>query len=156
MAYPFGQMPTLDEFIQQVSAKYQVQRGTLSRVLTGPKGQTPVEYFIRTVNGRRVGAPISHVPPGQPLAPSQVRSLCRALHIPLDEFGLTLDDCSFRLLKWNKHQVHAALANSCSVKGAGFSREIRGQQSSIKRRRTWPTVFSRGYHDQWSGGKGTE
>jgi hypothetical protein len=54
MAYPFGQMPTLDEFIQRVSAKYQVQRGTLSGSLTGPRGQTQVEYLLRNVNGRRV------------------------------------------------------------------------------------------------------
>ncbi|HJY80294.1 MAG TPA: hypothetical protein VKK81_04340 [Candidatus Binatia bacterium] len=37
-------------------------------------------------------APIPNIPPQQRLTPSQVRSLCRALQIPLDEFGLTLDD----------------------------------------------------------------
>src|SRR6266849_7292271 len=64
--------------------------------------------------------------------------------------------CSCRFVKRENSWSHAALANSCSLTGQGLSREIRGRQSSIKRRRTCPTVFSREYHDQLSSGNGTD
>ena len=92
MAYPFAQWPTLDEFINQVSARYGVQRDTGSLSIAGPLGSTQIDRLWRNIGGRIVEALLQNFPSQQRLTPSTLRALCNKLEIPLDDFGLTLQD----------------------------------------------------------------
>ena len=65
------------------------------------------------------------------------------IHLLVCLLAYSLYNCSSRFAKCENYWCQAALANSCSLAEQGLSREIRGRQRSIKRRRTWPTVFSR-------------
>ena len=85
MAYPFAPMPTLDEFIQQASAKYGVQ---VKSAPISPAGR----YLVRTLRG---GKRVAFIPPRlqgtDRLVPTQLRSFCEQLKIPPADFGLILD-----------------------------------------------------------------
>src|SRR5688572_24748983 len=92
MAYPFVKMPTLSEFIEQVSNKYNVQEKTPSARIKGARGEDSPRYLSRKI-GEKILIAISPIfPSQQPLPPSTVRSLCDMLQIPSDEFGFNLSE----------------------------------------------------------------
>lgn len=92
MAYPFGKMPTLSEFVKQVSDKYGVQEKVPSARTKGPRGEDSPRYLSREVEGKMIIAISPNFSAQQPLPPSTIRTLCDALQIPSDEFGFSLSD----------------------------------------------------------------
>jgi hypothetical protein len=91
MAYPFARMPTLTEFMESVTAEYGVTKQAW-RTISGPRGETGIEYLTRNVDGEALYIALQDFPDGEPLVPSQLRQLCNRLKIPPVDFGFTLAD----------------------------------------------------------------
>lgn len=84
--------PTLTEFIERVSRKYNVRQETAESIVIGPRGQTEISYLRRDVDGQSLIAPLQGIDDTLALEPHVLRRLCDELHIPYSEFDLTLDD----------------------------------------------------------------
>lgn len=82
MAWPFFQMPTLDDLKRQLAAY-----GVRWVDLPDPSGRNDTGYFERDVGGVTAGCPVS-VERGRPLNPSLISFIYRRLLINDDVFGL--------------------------------------------------------------------
>ena len=91
MAYPFFQMPTLDEFISRVCKEFQVEQKETKTSLKGPRGTEKIKYLFRNVEGNAKIAVVPNIPGSTRLIPSKLRSMCDALNIPRAKFGFKLD-----------------------------------------------------------------
>ena len=91
MAYPFAPMPSLGEFIDRVIAEYGVEIKEPEGPLIGPRGQAKAVYLFRKMDGENPRfAIIPDLRNDEMLVPDTLRSLCRQLGVPLEDFGLTL------------------------------------------------------------------
>jgi len=81
MAYPFVQMPTLDQFGSEVEGNFEVE---VKAVSISP----PQRYFLRVVSrGKEIAFPPPSLHGRDRLTPTQLRSLCAQLEIPVTHFG---------------------------------------------------------------------
>ena len=89
MAYPFGPMPTLEQFVTQVAEKYDVERHP-GVTLFGPRGETTIEYLTHNVDGRVFDVAVQEN--GGALSPHVICKLCKRLNIPVEDFGFSLGE----------------------------------------------------------------
>ncbi len=91
MAYPFTPMPTMREFIDRAVKEYGVVVKEPNGALIGPRGATKTNYLMRGgSNGKVRFAILQNINDNERLNPNILRSLCRQLAIPVQDFGLTL------------------------------------------------------------------
>lgn len=82
-------MPTLGEFIERAK-RFGVKRKQTPTITDGPRG--PVRFYYLQ---RQAGQPfvvLDDMPNSARLTPNQVRSYCRVLGLPPEDFGLGADD----------------------------------------------------------------
>ena len=90
--------PTLPEFINRVSDKYNISREPLEDEIAGPRGKTRIEYLYRNHNGERLISPLQDIGPVLALEPRVLARMCDDLCIPPEEFDLDpekLEDFNF-------------------------------------------------------------
>jgi hypothetical protein len=80
-------MPSLADFVDRCTDEFGCSHGQVPGAFSTPSGAFVVRALYR---GLRF-APLPQIPDSQPLQPSQVRSLCAQLDIPVDAFGLAGD-----------------------------------------------------------------
>ncbi len=89
MAYPFAPMPTLEEFISWVTTQHGAT--VQNRVISCPIGTVEVKSIVRKSNNGTVKfCALPELKDTDKLVPTQVRSLCKQLGIPPEDFGLLL------------------------------------------------------------------
>jgi hypothetical protein len=82
-------MPTLGEFIERAK-RFGVRRKHTPKIADGPRGAVRFYYLQR-----RAGEPfvvLDDMPDNARLTPNQVRSYCRVLGLPPEDFGLDAED----------------------------------------------------------------
>ena len=90
--------PTLQEFMNRVSDRYDISREQLEEEIEGPRGKTPIAYLYRNHNGDRLISPLQDIDPVLALEPRVLASMCDDLGIPYEEFDLDpekLEDFNF-------------------------------------------------------------
>lgn len=84
-------MPSLREFIDRAISEYGAEKREPGEPLVGPRGQAKATYLIRQINGDDPKfAVIPDMKDEEILVPDTLRSLCKQLGIPLEDFGLIL------------------------------------------------------------------
>lgn len=92
MAYPFVQMPTIDEFINRARADYGCTFRPGAITLFGPDGKSQLSTLSCEVDDETRSVALPFGGHGKRLTPHVLRSLCDRLGIPLEDFGLALSD----------------------------------------------------------------
>ena len=93
MAYPFAQMPTLEEFICTACNIYGCVREVGKVKVVDPDGEESlVSALSRGENGERKTVVLPFRDDDERLTPHLLRNLCRRLDLPLADFGLVLGE----------------------------------------------------------------
>jgi hypothetical protein len=90
VAYPFAQMPTVDEFVQWAveSGAKVVSLEDMGGSMQGPRGKVAVRYLVQG-EGQPFVVPD---PPGSRMTPTQVRIGCDRLGLPVAHWGFTAEN----------------------------------------------------------------
>jgi len=92
MAYPFTYFPSLDELTKTLTSDYKVKIKKLTgAVNVGSNQSVKMDYFFRQSGSKKLIYPIPDIKPTDRLTPNILRSILRALEIPLADFGFTLE-----------------------------------------------------------------
>lgn len=86
MAYPFTPLPSFDDFKKRVEKEF----GCRFKV-DNEKTPFPVQFFERTINGKKIKCAISFDNENEILTLSVLRSICARLKIDPVNFGLHLE-----------------------------------------------------------------
>lgn len=95
MAYPFGPLPTLREFIKVAIEEYDVQVSESGYAVLGPKGASVPKYLEREVDSGFCHVPLPNLSEEDRLTPPVLSYLCISLQIPTERFGFILGPSGF-------------------------------------------------------------
>ncbi len=90
MAYPFAAMPSVQDFITSCTEKYGARLRETEGEVVGPKGPVKFRYLEREVAGQKKRSAPLPDDNAEMFTPPVLRSYCRQLGIPVEDFGLVL------------------------------------------------------------------
>ena len=95
MAYPFGPMPTLKEFIKVAVEEFGAQLSESGHAVLGPRGASVPRYLERKVEGGFCHVTLPNLSENDILTPPVISYLCQSLQIPSSRFGFILGPSGF-------------------------------------------------------------
>ncbi len=91
MAYPFPGV-SFGDWIKDVTTEFGVSEHCSATPLDGPRGEVPVVWLEREVDGYVYRVPKPELEDDRPLAPWMMGNLCRRLKLDKNRWGYHLSD----------------------------------------------------------------